>query len=244
MTTFVLVHGGGHGGWCWGPVRRALQEAGHDVFAPTLSGLADRAHLVSPELGLDTHVSDIAGLLRFEDLHDVVLVGHSYGGMVITGAADREPHRVKRLVYLDAAIPEDGEALVDISPGLLLLAGTTRIVDGVELGLWPDAAASAVYGLDTCPLKDWALERLTPHPWKTVTDKLTLGNEMHLAAIPRVIVNCPASLANRPEALRRRWLEGEAVFSLDTGHDVMLTAPEQVAAILLQITSETVTRIP
>ncbi|MFK4870431.1 alpha/beta fold hydrolase [Novosphingobium sp. ZW T3_23] len=234
MTTFVLVHGGGHGGWCWAPVRRALQHAGHEVFAPTLSGLADRSHLLSPELGLETHVANIAALLRFEDLHDVVLVGHSYGGMVVTGAADREAHRVGRLVYLDAAIPEGGEALVDVSPGLLLLAGTTRIVDGVELGLWPDAAAQAIYGLETCPLKDWALERLTPHPWKTVTDKLILRDPVRLARIPRTVVNCPASLTNRPEAMRHRWLQAELVLSLDTGHDMMLTAPQKVIDILLQ----------
>nr|WP_314466254.1 alpha/beta fold hydrolase [uncultured Novosphingobium sp.] len=234
MTTFVLVHGGGHGGWCWAPVRRALQNAGHEVFAPTLTGLADRSHLLFPELGLGTHITDIAALLRFEDLHDVVLVGHSYGGMVVTGAADREAHRIERLVYLDAAIPQDGEALIDVSPGLLLLAGTTRMVDGVELGLWPDAATGEIYGLGTCPLKDWALERLTPHPWKTVTDKLILNDTARLAQIPRTIVNCPTSLANRPEALRHRWLQAETVLSLDTGHDVMLTAPQNVIDILLK----------
>lgn len=139
-------------------------------FAPTLTGLADRSHLLSPELGLGTHITDIAALLRFEDLHDVVLVGHSYGGMVVTGAADREAHRIERLVYLDAAIPQDGEALIDVSPGLLLLAGTTRMVDGVEMGLWPDAAAGRYMGsaLVRSRIGPWnALRRILGKPLPT-----------------------------------------------------------------------------
>ncbi|MEW9856603.1 alpha/beta fold hydrolase [Novosphingobium sp. M1R2S20] len=234
MTTFLLVHGGGHGGWCWKPVVRLLRKAGHEVYAPTLSGLADRAHLLSPQLGLDTHIADIAGLMEYEDLTEIVLVGHSYGGMVITGAADRAIERVARLVYLDAAIPQDGEALVDVSPGLLALAGATREVDGVELGLWPDAAAAAIYGLAGCPYEEWAMARLTPHPWKSLVDRLVLRDAERVRGLPRAIINCAGTLKKRPEALLHRWNDAQHVRQIDTGHDLMLSEPEKVAEMLIE----------
>lgn len=233
MATYVLVHGGGHGGWCWGAVAHRLRREGHEVFAPTLTGLADRAHLLSPGIGLETHVTDITRLVEYEDLKDIILVGHSYGGMVVTGAADRASARVGRLVYLDAAIPIDGEALLDVSPGLLALAGQTRVIDGVELGLWPDSASAAIYGLAGHPCEEWAIERLTPHPWKTLTDPLSLKNAAKVAALPRAIVNCRETLARRPENLRHRWLEADFIEEIDAPHDVMLTDPEKVTKILL-----------
>jgi pimeloyl-ACP methyl ester carboxylesterase len=232
MATFVLVHGGGHGGWCYKPVARMLREQGHDAYAPTLTGLADRFHLLSPNLGLETHVTDIVKLIEFEDLTDVILVGHSYGGMVITGVADRAIDRIGHLVFLDAAIPLSGESLIDVSPGLLTLAGKTKVVDGVELGLWPDEAALAIYGLAGSKFEDWAMARLTPHPWKTVLDPLVLANPDAVAALPRTIINCPSSLAMRPEAIRSRWTEADRVWEIETGHDLMLTEPELTAKML------------
>lgn len=233
MATYVLVHGGGHGGWCYKPVARLLAVARHEVHAPTLTGVADRAHLLGPDTGLHTHIDDIARLLEFWDLSDVILVGHSYGGMVITGASDRARERIAHLVYLDAAIPRDGEALVDVSPGLLHFAGTTRVVDGVELGLWPDDPMTRdIYGLAGSPHEAWAMARLTPHPWKTVTDPLQLDRPKEIATIPRTIINCPSSLANRPDGLRHRWHDADRVWEINTGHDVMLTEPDHVAAML------------
>src|SRR3984957_20745503 len=111
MATFVLVHGAWHGSWCWKRVRQALQAAGHNVFTPTLTGVADRSHLLSPDVNLDTHIDDVVNLIRWEELSDVVLCGHSYGGMVITGVADALSDRIRSLVYLDAFVPKDGEAL-------------------------------------------------------------------------------------------------------------------------------------
>lgn len=105
MATYVLVHGGGHGGWCYQRVARMLRSAGHDVYTPTMTGLGERAHLVSPRVDLDMHIRDVTATLHHEDLREVILVGHSYGGMVITGAADRAADRVGRIVYLDAANP-------------------------------------------------------------------------------------------------------------------------------------------
>ena len=116
MATFVLVHGAWHGSWCWKRVRKLLQTEGHDVFTPTLTGVGERSHLISPQVNLDTHVADVVNLIRWEELTDVVLCGHSYGGCVITGVADRVPERLRALVYLDAFILENGQSLHDLLP--------------------------------------------------------------------------------------------------------------------------------
>src|ERR1700704_3783106 len=115
MATFVLVHGAWFGGWCWQKVIPLLESAGHEVYAPTLTGLAERVSELSPEVGLETHIQDIAGLLEEKNLHDVILVGHSYGGVVITGVVDRVPQRIAHLIYLDTFAPRDGESMADIS---------------------------------------------------------------------------------------------------------------------------------
>src|SRR4051812_34240279 len=115
MSTYVLVHGGGHGGWCYQRVARLLRSDGHEVYAPTLTGLGERSHLVGPQVDLDMHIQDVVALLHFEDLRAVILVGHSYGGMVITGVADRASDRIGRLVYLDAATPVNNQSLRDVA---------------------------------------------------------------------------------------------------------------------------------
>jgi pimeloyl-ACP methyl ester carboxylesterase len=111
MATYVLVHGGAHGGWCYQRVAGILRTAGHDVYTPTMTGVGERSHLVSADVDLDLHIRDVASVLHYEDLRDVILVGHSYGGMVITGVADRATDRIGRLVYLDAATPVNGQSL-------------------------------------------------------------------------------------------------------------------------------------
>ena len=114
MTTFVLVHGGWTGGWRWQHARRSLTAAGHEVFTPTLTGMGERVHLAQPGIDLQTHILDVVNVLEAEDLRDTVLAGHSYGGMVITGVAERVPERLAHLVYLDAFLPQDGETLLDL----------------------------------------------------------------------------------------------------------------------------------
>jgi pimeloyl-ACP methyl ester carboxylesterase len=116
MTDFVLVQGAWIGGWCWRPVAQALRKAGHEVYTPTLTGLGERIHLMNPGINLDTHIADVANVFKFEELSDVVLVGHSYGGMVITGVADQLPGKVRSMVYLDAFVPQNGNALVNFLP--------------------------------------------------------------------------------------------------------------------------------
>src|SRR5579863_4233762 len=114
MASFVLVHGGTRGGWCWKRVAALLRQRGHDVFTPTLTGLGERAHLASPTIDLDTHIEDIISVIRAEELSEIVLCGHSYGGMVVTGVADRIAEKIRSLVYVDALVPKDGECAFDL----------------------------------------------------------------------------------------------------------------------------------
>src|SRR5215469_12807242 len=162
MATYVLVHGGGHGGWCYQRVARLLRAEGHEVLTPTLTGLGERAHLLDEHVDLERHVTDVAAVLRFEDLRDVILVGHSYGGMVITGAADREADRVGRLVYLDAATPTNGQSLVDVAgPVINAVRPMGEVVDGIELVLLPGPDAGLLYGVTDPSDLTWMAERLS-----------------------------------------------------------------------------------
>ncbi len=178
MATYVLVHGGGHGGWCYQRVARLLRANGHEVYTPSLSGLGERAHLLDARIDLSCHIDDVVALLRFEDLRDVILVGHSYGGMVITGVGDRAADRVGRLVFLDAATPRNGESLVDVAgPVINAVRSYGEVVDGIELVLLPGPDAGLLYGVTDPADLAWMAERLTPHPWACFEQPLELTNE-------------------------------------------------------------------
>jgi pimeloyl-ACP methyl ester carboxylesterase len=229
MATYVLVHDGGHGGWCYQPVAKLLQARGHQVYAPTLTGLADRSHLIGSHIDLGCHIHDIAGLLKFEDLHNVILVGHGYGGMVIAGAADRVPERVGHLVYLDAPIPANGQSLSDIAPGAI--AGLRRYVmtiDGVELCRPPTVDVLPLCGVIDSATLEWMVPRLTPQPWRCFEQPLELVNEKTLGAIPRSLIASPL-LSSCVDMNRIRNLTEGRVWELRTGHDMMLTKPDWVA---------------
>jgi pimeloyl-ACP methyl ester carboxylesterase len=236
MATYVLVHGGGHGGWCYQRVADILRTAGHEVYAPTLTGLGERSHLLDDRVDLERHVADIAAVLRFEDLRDVILVGHSYGGMVITGAADREPDRVGRLVYLDAATPVNGQSLVDVAgPVINAVRPMGVVTDGIELVLLPGPDAGLLYGVTDPADLAWMAARLTPHPWKCFEQPLRLGDEDSLWAIPQFHIVCTSTLRTRdPEQMARARAEGR-LWDIDTGHDLMIIEPAKTADALLQV---------
>lgn len=235
MATFVLVHGGGHGGWCYQPVARILQAQGHIVHAPSLSGLADRAHMLHPDIDLDTHITDIVQLLEYEDLRDAIIVGHSYGGMVITGVADRATNRVGHRVYLDAAYPRNGESLLEHAGPMISMARQAgRVVDGIELVLFPDMAGPEFYGITDPQQHAWASARLTPHPWKCFEQKLVLSNEVAMRAIPESHIICTNTMPGRDMEGIRAKAQGR-VWDIDTGHDLMVTEPEKVAELLLRV---------
>lgn len=237
MKTYVLVHGGGHGGWCYQPVARILRSKGHEVYAPSLTGLGDREHLLSPAVDLDVHITDIVKLLEFEDLRDVILVGHSYGGMVITGIADRATDRVGHIVFLDAATPKNGQSLVDVAGPFILAARTnSRIVDGVELVLFPGTDPMNFYGVTDPEQIAWMKPKLTPHPWQCFEQKLVLHNEAAMRKIPQTHIVCTATLATRDAPALKASSDGR-VWDIDTGHDLMITEPDAVAELLLRVAS-------
>jgi pimeloyl-ACP methyl ester carboxylesterase len=236
MSTYVLVHGGGHGGWCYAKVKALLEAEGHEVFAPSLTGLAEHAHLLSPDVDLDMHITDVVQLLHFWDLRDVILVGHSYGGMVITGVADRATDRIGKIVYLDAANPQNGQSLVDVAgPTLELARPSGEIVDGVELVLLPSPDAGLFYGVTDPDDLAWMAERLTGHPWQCFEQKLVLGNEEELWAIPQFHIVCAGTLLTRDPQLMERARAAGRMWSIDTGHDLMITEPRFVADALGEV---------
>jgi pimeloyl-ACP methyl ester carboxylesterase len=240
VATYVLVHGGGHGGWCYQPVARLLLSQGHEVYAPSLTGLGEREHLFRCGVDLDCHITDIVNLLHFEDLQKVILVGHSYGGMVITGAADRATDRVGHLVYLDAATPVNGQSLVDVAPAMMAAArADSRTVDGVEMCLYPTDDTLGYYGVFDPKQLQWMKARLTPHPWKCFQQPLRLTNEAALARIPQSHLCTTLFMRFRDVDGLRRKADGR-LWDLDTGHDMMITEPGWVADKLMLLAPDAI----
>jgi len=233
-NAFVLVHGGWHGAWCWRRVAQLLRAAGHAVYTPTLTGLGERTHLLDPRVGLDTHVRDVTGLLESEDLREVILAGHSYGGMVIAGTADRIADRLAHLVYLDAFVPEDGQSLFDLLPPErrdLYRQAAREHGEGWRVPPPPPQAL----GVTDEARADWLAAMLTPQPLWTFEQPVRLTNPAR-ATLPRTYVHCtagPLVPSFAPFANRARAAPGWGYRELATGHDAMLTAPGELAEVLL-----------
>ncbi|MFN3989492.1 MAG: alpha/beta fold hydrolase [Erythrobacter sp.] len=237
---FVLIHGAWHGGWCWDDVRARLEAAGQRVHTPTLPGLAERAGELTGTLGLDDHIASVIAFIESADLSDIVLVGHSYGGMVITGVADALAARIAQLVYLDAAVPQDGESMVTYGaprpPEVIAasIAGLSALApDGVAmLPLPPEALGVA----PEHPAHALLCERMTPHPLKTWLDPIRLATGA-AQALPRTYLHCTNPVLEHSQfphiarlaAEDPAWRYGE----IATGHEAMLTAPDVVAHHLL-----------
>jgi pimeloyl-ACP methyl ester carboxylesterase len=230
MTTFVLVHGAWHGSWCWKRVRKALQSARHDVFTPTLTGVADRSHLASPNVDLETHINDVANLIRWEELDDIVLCGHSYSGCVITGVADRVPERLRALVYLDAFILENGQSLHDTLPPparAAQVAGADKDGDG-----WRVPPISAEFFQVNMADRTWVDAQCTPQPLATFAQRLTLRNRFPAEKVTHVLATGYEQSPFPPfHALAKK--KGWHTVTVDCGHDVMLDRPEDLVRILL-----------
>jgi len=231
VTTVVLVAGAWHGAWCWQRVLPALWRAGHTAVPVALTGVGERAHQLSPWVDLGTHVEDVVAAVRAQECRDAVLVGHSYGGIVVTGAADRLGAEVGRLVYLDAVVPTPGRSWADCIPPE---ARAQRQALIAEHGHIPPAPASA-YGL-TGDDAAWVERRQTPHPAGVFTDPLDFDAE-RWAARPRTHVDCTAPALATIEPSRRlvREQPGWELVELATGHDPMVSAPDELAALLLEV---------
>jgi pimeloyl-ACP methyl ester carboxylesterase len=230
VTTFVLLHGAWHGGWAWRRVAPLLRSAGYDVLAPTLTGVSDRAHLLSPAVGLDTHVHDVVSLLDAEGATDVVLVGHSYAGQVVTGVADRRPESLRRRVYLDAFVGNDGEAAIDLLPEHVA-EHYRESVAGPGFGWLIPVRSLRALGVTDEADTEWLAPRLTPHPWRTYTEPLAVRGRQD--DVPAVFVECTDWMRVFRAHSKRAENAGWPVFSVPTGHEAMVTAPEALAKILI-----------
>ncbi|HEY8520137.1 MAG TPA: alpha/beta hydrolase family protein [Gammaproteobacteria bacterium] len=220
---FVLVHGAWHGGWCWKKLTPLLEAAGRKVFTPTLTGLGERAHLLRPDIGLDTHVRDVAAVLEYEDLDNVVLVGHSYAGMVITGVAAVARARIAHLVYLDAFLPENGKALTDYAP----LPPTRE--DGWRA---PPLAGAEAFGVTEPEDIAWVQSRLVDQSVRTFTQPVA---STAAAGIPGTYIQCTET-PFYAEAAARAKERGFRYHALPSaGHDAMITRPRELATILLEV---------
>ncbi|GAA3094970.1 pimeloyl-ACP methyl ester carboxylesterase [Kribbella aluminosa] len=230
MATFLLVHGAWHSGQSWDRVVPLLESAGHRVLAPSLTGYGDKAHLLGPEVGLGTHVDDVAGLIESERLDDVVLVGHSYAGLVISGVAHRVPERIAQLVFLDAMVPEDGETAVDVLPVTKQLIDVA--VDGWRVPPMPEQPPPlGLFGVTDPTDVAWLRSMLSDHPVRCLEEPVRLDDPA-ARAIPRTHIHC---VAGRPAGIIRRAVPaGERVRELPTGHDCMITMPVELAGLLLE----------
>jgi pimeloyl-ACP methyl ester carboxylesterase len=241
MADFVLVHGAWHGAWCWRRVVDALQAQGHRAFAVTLTGVGDRAHLMSPLITLETHIADVANTIEAEELQQVVLAVHSYAGMIGTALADRMPQRLKHLVYVDAVVPRPGESWSSTH------ASATREARIAAAGASPDysfpAPDPSVFGL-AAEDHDWVRRRQTPHPGHTYQAPLQF-EPRRVAGVPRTFVDCVKPRLGTIDSIRPRvrdpnfwdgaWAGGGGirVVELATGHDPMVSAPAELTRLLL-----------
>jgi pimeloyl-ACP methyl ester carboxylesterase len=231
MATFVLVTGAWHGSWCWKRVRKALAERGHEVFTPTFSGLCERSHLMSPDIDLDTHIDDIANLIRWEDLQDIVLVGHSYGGLVVSGVADRLGDRISALVYLDAFVVESGQSLYDTLPPEQRQAQLdARGPDDWKIPPIP----AAVFNVNPAD-RDWVDAQCTFQPLACFEQKLQLTHAAPPVRSVHYILATGWEGTPFGQFHEKAKARGWSTREFACGHDVMLDMPQELTAALLEV---------
>lgn len=234
MTNFVLLHGAWHGGWCWARVAPLLRARGHLVLTPTQTGLGERAHLLHAGITIETFVQDLVGVLQAEELEQAVLVGHSFGGIAITGAADQVRVRVRSLIYLDSRILENGESALDQATPEQAAARREAAAESGGISLPPPPAHD--FGVPNGPDADWVNRRMTLHPFGSMTSKLRLANPVG-NGLPCAYVACTAPVYE-PLEPARWWARGRPGWQwreMATGHDAMVTAPGPLADLLEEL---------
>ena len=242
MADFVLVHGAWHGGWCWRRTVPALLAAGHRVHTPTLTGLGERAHLLSPAITLETHIAAVRNAIEMEELDGIVLAAHSYAGMIGTAIADRMPGRLRHLLYLDAVVPRPGESWSSTHASATREARLAAAQTSAEFSFpAPDPAIFGLAGAD----REWVMRRQTPHPGHTYQAPLEFDPD-RVAQAPRTFVSCTQPALATIDAIRPRvrdsrfwdgaWQAGGGVrvLELKAGHDAMISAPDDLTRILLE----------
>lgn len=231
---FVLVHGAWHGGWCWVKVRQRLRREGFRVFTPTQTGLGQRCHLLSDAVDLNVFVEDVANVIRFEQLENVVLVGHSFGGTSISGVANLLPERISKLVYLDALIIKSGETPLSRAPANVI-AERIKAADAFSGGLSLPPPSPEAFGVTDPEQAAWLTRRLTPHPMRTYRSTLDLPPDI-VNGLPATYAICTDPIYGATASSRERARElGWAMAEIATGHDAMVTAPDLTAELLLSL---------
>lgn len=230
MTTFVLVHGAWGGSWGFGKVRRQLQKQGHDVFTPSLTGIGERSHLITPSTGLDTHITDVVNTVLYEDLNDIVLLGFSYGGMVVTGALARIGDRVRQLVYLDALVPNDGDTAYD----LLRIPTKANAIDPQHHWLLPPRPRESATPEETI----WANQRRSMQPLKTLTDSVHLDRPLTARDFGLTYIKATADTEEKPDsafwqaAHMAKKSNDWQYHEIECNHMIPSNKPDELVAIL------------
>jgi pimeloyl-ACP methyl ester carboxylesterase len=234
MAKFVLVHGAWHGGWCWSRVTNLLIQQGHQVYTPTLTGLGERSHHLSREVNLETHIQDVVCIFEFEELTDVTLCGHSYGGFVITGAADRIPEHISSIVYLDAFIPKDGQSVRDLIPGKGKADENIQVKEDSEVWKVPPRSAES-FMVQAPEDRAWVDRRCVPHPYATMIQPINLTDNWQNI---RTKTFLEAGLyITSPFGPFAKYAKNDPDWyyeNIEAGHDVMIDEPEKLTAALIR----------
>jgi pimeloyl-ACP methyl ester carboxylesterase len=230
--TFVLVHGAWHGGWCWRRVADILQGNGHKVFTPTLTGLGERSHLLRAGINVSTHITDVVNVLKWEKLNGVVLCGHSYGGMVVSGVAEQMAPAIGSIVFLDAFVPEDGDSMFDLT-SQVVRDGLKSATERGDIGVPPrPAAAFLVNEKDQA----WVDSLCGPQPIDTMTEKLKLTGAREKIGKKSYIRAGAYPNPGFDKALERVKADKSwRTYAVPCGHDVMIDMPERLAEILFEV---------
>lgn len=234
--TFVLIHGSWHGGWCWKYVTDILEAKGHKVYAPSLTGLADRSHLLSMSVNLETHITDIVNLFKWEDIKDAVLVGHSYAGWPMSGAVEKVLPQVSSIVFVDAFMPENGERLLDITPERFRQPLLDAIAKGQPGRAVPTAESFKIVDKRNI---DWVNAMMTPQPAAIAVQPIVLTGARDKVAKKTYIraIDYPQPTFDKHLAKCKAdntWRTFEFKGS-EAGHDIMVDAPQRLAEILMQV---------
>ena len=229
MATFVLVHGAFQGGWVWRPVASLLEKKNHQVYTPTLTGAGERVHLLDRDIDLNTYIHDVTNVIYFESLSDVILVGHSYAGMIITAVADKLKSKISRLIYLDAVVPEAGKSFLELTDFKFKLL-LEQHVTGWQVRPWP----LQVFGIRCEEDKRWFSSKLVQFPFKAF-DSMFVQNEENVSVL-KTYIHCTEhenAFIKRIAAQCKH--DGWDYYEMQTGHSPMVTMPAGLADMLTQI---------
>jgi pimeloyl-ACP methyl ester carboxylesterase len=234
VAVFVLVHGGGHGGWCWRACANELRGRGHEVYTPTLTGFGDRAHLQAPDF--ETFITDIANVIAFEDLHDIVLVGHSMGGVIIPRVAEVLPERMRLLVWLAAVVTGDGESLIEATPQSEWIARAVTLGPDGTAHTDPELILDANLHDGTAEQRAFVKVRHLPYPPHALTEPGRLGAFLALG-LPTAYITARQDRTIEPHVCERfaARLTGTRRAAVDAGHDCMVTRPRETADALVAV---------